>query len=99
MSSMAVPSEALGARLNEMVTLGNWPWWLMESDSVVGVAVAKVPSGTAFADEEAVRALEVPVAFMPASTLLGAVSTPEEGVYCEEAVSTLEPAAAEADEE
>jgi hypothetical protein len=28
------PSEALGARLKEMVTHGNWPWWLMESGAL-----------------------------------------------------------------
>ncbi len=28
MASTASPSEVPGVRLNEMVTAGNWPWWL-----------------------------------------------------------------------
>ncbi len=32
---MASPSEAPGARLNESVITGNWPWWL----TVIGTEV------------------------------------------------------------
>ena len=28
-SSMAVPSDTPGARLNDSVTAGSWPWWLI----------------------------------------------------------------------
>ncbi|KAG1433957.1 hypothetical protein G6F55_014626 [Rhizopus delemar] len=30
MASTALDSDAPGARLNEMVTAGNWPWWLID---------------------------------------------------------------------
>jgi hypothetical protein len=32
---MAPPSAAFGARLKETVIAGNWPWWVIESGSVV----------------------------------------------------------------
>src|SRR6202008_4789444 len=34
-SEIASPREVLGERLNETVTAGNCPWWLMESSWVV----------------------------------------------------------------
>src|SRR5579862_5086438 len=56
---------------------------------VLGVVPEKVPP---LADDPEVEVL-------PASTLAGTPSTPEEGVYFTEVVSALEPAAAEAEEE
>src|ERR1700732_5237642 len=44
---MALPSAALGARLNETVIAGNCPWWLIESASVVFSKCEKALSGTA----------------------------------------------------
>src|SRR5262249_57113451 len=40
-ASTAWPREARGARLNEKVTAGNWPWWLMASGASVGVKWAQ----------------------------------------------------------
>jgi hypothetical protein len=45
MSSMAEPSDAFGARLKETVIDGNWPWWVMESGSVVVSKCEKALSG------------------------------------------------------
>src|SRR6516164_8243497 len=98
-SLMAVPSDACGAKLNETVTAGNWPWWLMESASVVGAMLAKVLRGTAFAAVELVRVLVVPMAVVVPITLFGVVISPEDGVYLTPAVSAFEPAAADADDE
>ncbi len=42
----AAPSETLGARLNETVTAGNWPWWLTASVVARCSIVARVESGT-----------------------------------------------------
>src|ERR1700760_2609367 len=44
---VAAPSEAFGARLNEIVTTGNWPWWLTESAPLFISKCVKVLSGTA----------------------------------------------------
>ena len=35
MASVAAPSEAFGARLKEIVTTGNCPWWLTASGALV----------------------------------------------------------------
>ncbi len=43
----ASPSEAPGLRLNEIVTAGNWPWWLMDRYAVLFVStLTKVDNGT-----------------------------------------------------
>src|SRR5580698_5035270 len=111
MSSMAVPSEALFPRLKETVTEGNCPWWLMESASVMVEAWVKALRGIAFAPTEAMAVLgvvpaadppltdELPAPAVPESTEAGGLRTADEGVYLVDAVSALEPAAAEADEE
>ena len=44
--STASPSEWPGARLNEIVTDGNWPWWLMVSGASFSVMRATALSGT-----------------------------------------------------
>ena len=98
-SFIAVPKAACGARLKDTVTAGNWPWWLIESASVVGVIVANVLSGTELLPAAAVLALAVPIAVAPARTLLGVVKSPEEGVYLTPPVRALEPAAADAEDE
>jgi hypothetical protein len=98
--------------LNDTVTDGNCPWWLIESASVVIDACVNALSGIAFAptDEVVVFAVvpavvpplaeDVPCALVvPASTLVGAVLTPEEGVYFTELVVAFDPAEDEADEE
>ena len=36
MTTKALPSEMPGGRLNEMVVAANCPWWLTDSDVVVG---------------------------------------------------------------
>ena len=58
---MASPSAALGERLNDTVIAGNWPWWLIESASVVFSKREKALSGTALLMAE----LVVPAEFAP----------------------------------
>src|ERR1700690_2881714 len=41
----ASPSAAPGARLNESVTTGNWPWWLMVIGDALVSTWAKAASG------------------------------------------------------
>src|SRR5689334_6885000 len=45
-TSTASPSDAPGARLNEMVAAGNWPRWLMTSGAVCSETRAMDESGT-----------------------------------------------------
>ena len=101
MASMASPSAAFCARLNEMVTEGNWPWWLIERDSVPLVMCVKAPKGTALLGLELVAVLReldpVLLLVLVARAFPGGVSTPEDGVYRTEDVVALEPA--EADDE
>src|ERR1700719_4360913 len=44
---VASPSEALGARLKEIVTTGNCPWWLTDNGAVRDSKWVKALSGTA----------------------------------------------------
>src|SRR5215469_17152542 len=46
MALTASPSDAPGARLNEMVAAGNWPWWLMVRGTLVRSIFAIEVSGT-----------------------------------------------------
>src|SRR5579859_3961582 len=46
MASMACPSEALGARLNERVTTGNCPWWFTVMGALISSKCVKAASGT-----------------------------------------------------
>ena len=48
MAFTASPSEAPGARLKDMVTTGNWPWWLIAMGPVVVSQCVKALSGTWF---------------------------------------------------
>ena len=48
-ASSAWLSEVPFDRLNEIVTAGNWPWWLMESDSLCVWKCANALSGTGLA--------------------------------------------------
>ena len=50
MTRMACSSEAPGARLNESVTAGNWPWRVMASGAVVSRVSIIVLSGAGGAD-------------------------------------------------
>ena len=43
---VALPSDSPGARLNEIVTTGNCPWWLMASRAGIVSKWLKVESGT-----------------------------------------------------
>src|SRR5579871_6313849 len=93
MSLMALPSDALGARLNETVTAGNCPWWLIESASVVDTACVNALSGMAVEPADEVEVFGVVPAVTPAlaedpeldagatMTRGGTVSTPELGLY------------------
>ena len=45
-AATASPSETPGARLNDSVTAGNCPWWLIESGAVVSVTRVTARSGT-----------------------------------------------------
>src|ERR1700722_3678366 len=111
MSVIAVPNEALGARLNDTVTEGNCPWWLMERASVMGEAFVNAPRGIAFALVAVVPVFgvvpakvppfcdEVPEDVIPPTAEAGAVNTDDDGVYLTEEVRALEPAAADADAE
>src|SRR5437773_1906337 len=46
MASTASPREAPGARLNEIVTAGNCPWWAMTSGAARSCTLATVARGT-----------------------------------------------------
>src|SRR5207245_10037551 len=46
MAVTAAPSETPGARLNDTVTAGNWPWWLIASAVARSSIAAMVESGT-----------------------------------------------------
>src|ERR1700745_4346535 len=48
----ASPKEALGARLNDRVTTGNWPWWFTTSDVAPGSKCVKALNGTCCPFEE-----------------------------------------------
>src|ERR1700685_4811982 len=94
MASMASPREALSARLKETVTEGNWPWWLIDSDSVPGSMWVKAPRGTALLGVELVLVLaelDPVVLVVVARAPAGGVSMPEEGVKSTDSVVALEP--------
>ena len=59
--AMASPRAAFGARLNDTVMAGNWPWWVMASASVVFSKWEKALSGTAALMAE----LVLPAEFAP----------------------------------
>src|ERR1700734_1074199 len=101
-ASMAWPSEALSARLNETVTEGNWPWGLIESDSVPGSIRVKAPKGTPLLGMELVLVLaelDPVLLVVVASAFAGGVRIPEDGVKRADSVVALEPAEAEAEAE
>src|ERR1700722_18733237 len=102
MASMACPREALPARLKETVTEGNWPWWLIDSDSVPGSMRVKAPNGTALLGMELVLVLAEldPVLLVGgASAFAGGVRIPEDGVKRADSVMALDPAEADAEAE
>ena len=94
---MALPSAASGARLNDTVMAGNWPWWVMASGSVVFTKCAKALSGTALLVAELVAPAE-PAPWPDAVAALGesafgrGTSVFADGVYSAVVVSALDPA-------
>src|SRR5215469_10030607 len=95
MATIALPSAAPGARLNDTVTTGNWPCRLMESGEDLRSKCANAFKGTALAALELLVRLPVPagVGPMPVMMALGACeSTAEDGVYLTGAVSAFDPA-------
>ena len=100
MAVIAEPSASRGARLNEMVTAGTWPWRLMESGAVVCSKCVNALSGTALPDAEVggliVEVVEFVWAFpMGLIALDCAASTPGDGEYSTAVVIAFEPADAE----
>ena len=96
---IAVPSEACGARLNETVTAGNWPWCVIDSGCVVIATCANVESGTVFASWVVLRRLG-PDAPVPVSAVGIGASTLLDGVGASKiaAVSAFVPAEAAPDD-
>ena len=99
---MALPSAASGARLNDAVMAGNWPWCVITSGSVVFSKCEKALSGTALAIKELVE----PAEFAPPldeeeevgeSAFAGGASVFADGVYSAEPVCAFEPAEDEPD--
>src|SRR5258708_40314690 len=89
---IAVPSATLGARLNEIVTEGNWLWRLIDSGDCVRSKRVKALSGTAFAELELLVTFDGAVPFAPTPgliALLGGMRTPEDGVYVTGVVSAF----------
>src|SRR5580704_6616906 len=96
-AAMALPSAAFGARLNDTVMAGNWPWWVTDSDSVVFSKCEKALSGTALLVAELVAPAEVaPLLDAVVEVLERAFAAGTRvfaaGVYRAEVVSALEPA-------
>src|SRR6201987_1381034 len=98
-SEIASPREVLGERLNETVTAGNCPWWLMESSSVVLSKWQNALSGTRLLMLELVEPADVApvVAVLLDRALPGGVSVLAAGVKRELPVSAFEPAEVEPD--
>ena len=96
---IAVPRAALEARLNDTVTDGNCPWWVMASGSVVFSKCAKALNGTALLVVELVVPAEVAPLLVAAVDVLaesafkGGVRVFADGVYSGEVVSAFDPAA------
>ena len=100
---MASPRAAFGARLNDTVMAGNWPWWLMESASVVFSKCAKALSGTALLVAELVAPAEFAPVFdaeeaLGESAFRGGARVLAAGVYRAEAVCAFDPAEDDPDE-
>src|SRR6201987_2749208 len=81
-SEIASPREVLGERLNETVTAGNCPWWLMESSSVVLSKWQNALRGTRLVRVELVEAADPTpvVAILLDSALPGGVNVFAVGV-------------------
>ena len=94
---MALPNAAFDARLNDTVIAGNWPWWLMESGSVVFSKCVKALSGTALLMAELVEPAEFApvlegVEALAESAFVGGASVFAEGVKSADEVNALDPA-------
>src|SRR5271170_5054380 len=96
MAEIAPPNEAPGARLNDIVTAGNCPWWLIESASGTLSTRVNALRGTALGGAVAVAAFAVEAELL-APTLVfiafvGTLRTAADGVYAAAVVVALEPA-------
>src|ERR1700733_760298 len=93
-AAMALPSAAFGARLNDTVMAGNWPWWVMASGSVVFSKCAKALSGTALLVVElvALAVLDFAVDVLAESAFAGGARVFADAVYSAELVSAFDPA-------
>ncbi len=67
MCSTAAPSDAPGARLNDMVTTGNWLWWLITIGDGFSEAVTNPWSGAG-----AIAAAPVSAVLVPARAIVEA---------------------------
>src|SRR5215470_2274632 len=76
MASTASPSEAFGARLNEIVVEGNCPRWLIEREPGRSLTFATAESGTCDVPlPDAIGAAEpVEIAPLPAEPVVDAVA-------------------------
>ena len=98
---MALPRDALGARLNDTVIAGNCPWWVMASASVVFSKCATALSGTALlivelvAPAEPAPLLDVAVEVLEERALAGGARLLAAGVYRAEPVRLFDPAEAD----
>src|SRR5580704_5601081 len=88
MASMASLSDLPGARLNEIVTAGNCPWWLIESDVVAVETDAKVESGTS------VLWKGVRICAPGVGGVLGPLAAASPGVFCSAVPWLVAPACA-----
>ena len=89
--------------MNETVTEGNCPWWLMDRASLVRSIRVNAPKGTALLIAAVVDVLGVvPVGdelLLCESAPKGGPRTPEEGVYGSVVVVAFDPAEAEPEDE
>ena len=79
----ASPRDALGARLNESVTTGNWPWWFTVIGTLVSLHVGEgaerhLAAGRKTPDDEASCRIRCSMARSRAA-MLAAVEAPRDG--------------------
>ena len=101
---IAPPRDAFGARLKDAVMDGNCPWWLMTSASFVFSKCAKALSGMALLLAELAVPRADAVGFEADAdagerAFVAAASVFAAGVYRADAVSALDPAALDPEDE
>src|SRR3954469_1051087 len=99
-AASAAPSATPGARLNDTVTAGNWPWWVMVKGCVVSAIVAIASIGTALDRCAAAGAIAAEPEPRPAdgASAVGSgprISAGAVGMYSGMVVGAVVPAAAE----